>query len=130
MAGTWTPDELERIAAADELEIASIRADDTPRRSLPIWVVRAGDEVYVRTWARRENGWFGHVVQGRQARIRVPGVEVDVDIEDVGVGTPDLRAAVDAAYRDKYGRYGRGTVDRMVSDDAAAATLRLSPARS
>jgi hypothetical protein len=27
----------------------------------------------------------------------------------------------------KYGRYGSTTVDRMVTDDAAASTLRLIP---
>ena len=46
-------------------------------------------------------------------------------VEDVGGADPGLRAEVDAAYRAKYGRYGSATVDRMVGDDAAAATLRL-----
>ncbi|MGC5258876.1 hypothetical protein ACPXCG_21250 [Gordonia sp. DT218] len=32
-----------------------------------------------------------------------------------------VRADVDAAYRQKYGRYGVVTVDRMVSDSAAQA---------
>ena len=44
-----------------------------------------------------------------------------------GVG---LRAAVDAAYRAKYGRYGSASVDRMVTAEAAAATLRLIPAKA
>jgi (R,R)-butanediol dehydrogenase / meso-butanediol dehydrogenase / diacetyl reductase len=39
----------------------------------------------------------------------------------------DLRADVDAAYRTKYGHYGATSVDRMLTDDAAAATLRLIP---
>jgi hypothetical protein len=42
----------------------------------------------------------------------------------VGEGSPELHAAIDAAYRAKYGRHG-GT-ERMVTDEAAAATLRLS----
>ena len=95
----------------------------------PIWVVTAGSQIYVRTWYRRDDGWFGRVLDTRRARIRVPGMEADVAVEDLGTGTADLRAAVDAAYRAKYGRYGRATVDRMVADDAAAATLRISPAR-
>jgi hypothetical protein len=54
--------------------------------------------------------------------VRVPGVEVDVRIEDVGFGPSGLREDVDDAYRDKYG--GGSTAD-MVGDEAAATTLRL-----
>jgi hypothetical protein len=90
---------------------------------VPIWVVSAGGQVYVRTWYRREGGWFGQVLASRLARIRVPSLAADVIVEDVGAGTPGPRAEIDDAYRAKYGRYG-GT-DRMVTDEAAAATLRL-----
>jgi hypothetical protein len=125
---TWTPAEAQRIGAAQELEIASRRPDGTLRRWVPIWVVSTGDQVYVRTWYRRDTGWFGHVLAASQARARVPGLEADVAVEDVGPGTPELRAAVDAAYKAKYGRSG-GT-ERMVTDEAAATTLRLSPVAS
>ena len=127
MAIPWTPEQLDPIDAADELEIAVRRDDGTLRRRLPIWVVRVGDAVYVRTWRRRETGWFGRVVSTRRARVRVPGVEADVAVEDVGDGPRTTRADVDAAYRAKYGRYGRSTLDSMVSDAAAASTLRLMP---
>jgi hypothetical protein len=127
MTVAWSTDELERIGRADELEIAAKRADGTLGRAVPIWVVRAGGQVYVRTWYRRDGGWFGHVVGSRRARIRVPGLEADIAIEDVGGDEGELRATVDAAYRVKYGRYGETTVERMVTDDAAAATLRLVP---
>jgi hypothetical protein len=35
-------DELEKIAAADELELASARRDGTLHRPITIWVVRYG----------------------------------------------------------------------------------------
>jgi hypothetical protein len=128
MTVAWSPADLERIGRAEELQIAAKRADGTLGRAVPIWVVRAGGQVYVRTWYRRDSGWFGHVVGSRRARIRVPGLEADVAVEDIGdVG--ELRASVDAAYRAKYGRYGETTVERMLTDDAAAATLRLVPQR-
>jgi hypothetical protein len=120
----WTLDELQRIGGAHELEIASRRADGALRRWVPVWVVSTGGQVYVRTWYRRETGWFGQVLASRQARIRVPGLEADVAVDDVGEGGPGLRAGIDDAYRAKYGPYG-GT-ERMVTDEAAAATLRLS----
>ena len=54
--------------------------------------------------------------------MRVRGIEVDVRIEDVGVGPSGLREDVDDAYRAKY---GGGSTDNMVGEDAAATTLRL-----
>ena len=129
MADAWSADELERIAAAEELRISASRADGTLRREVPIWVVRVGGHVYVRTWYRRDNGWFGHVVESRRARIRVPGLEAGVAVEEVGDDKGELRAEVDAAYRAKYGRYGGTSVAQMVTDDAAATTLRLIPAQ-
>ena len=115
-------DDLERIDSARELEIAVERADGTWRRELPIWVVRVGDRVYVRTWHRRDTGWFGHAVASRRAHIRVPGLEADVAVEDIGEGAATLQVDVDAAYRSKYGDAGAAS---MVTATAATTTLRL-----
>jgi hypothetical protein len=41
MTVAWSPDELERIGTAEELHIATKRADGTLRREVPIWVVSA-----------------------------------------------------------------------------------------
>ena len=145
MTTGWSSEELERIGSADELQIAMGRADGTLRRWVPIWVVCLEDQVYVRTWYRRETGWFGHALDSGRARIRVPGLEVDVAFEDVafedvavenaavenvGDNKSDLRAGVDAAYRTKYGRHGGTSVGGMTTDDAAATTLRLTPEKA
>ena len=127
MPGCWSQQELARIGRAEELQIATTRADGSLRRWTPIWVVCAGDRVYVRTWHRRHTGWFGHALDSGRARIRVPRLEADVEVEDVGAEQPELRAGVDAAYRAKYQRHGDPTVSGMVTDDAAASTLRLVP---
>jgi hypothetical protein len=119
---SWTPEQLAGIDAARELEIAVRRADGALGPWTPIWVVRVRDDVYVRTWYRRDTGWFGLALRTRRASVRVPGVEAGVRIEDVGVGPSELRADVDAAYRDKY---GGGSTGDMVGDEAAATTLRL-----
>jgi hypothetical protein len=112
------------IASARELEIAVRRSDGTPGSWTPIWVVCADGQVFVRTWYRRSTGWFGRILRTGRARIRVPGVEVDVHAEVVGAQPSTLRAAVDDAYR---GKYGGSSADRMVGDEAAATTLRLIP---
>ena len=127
MTGTWTPDQLTWIDESDELEIAARRADGTLRRWTPVWVVRVDGQVYVRTWHRRTSGWFGAVADSGRARVRVPGLETGVSVEDVGEGPGDLRNRVDQAYRAKYARYGHGSVGPMIADEAAVATLRLTP---
>ena len=48
-------------------------------------------------------------------------------VEDVGDADATLRAAVDEAYRVQYDTPGGDSVGRMVGDEAAATTLRLSP---
>ena len=121
---TWTTEQIDQFEAAPELEIAVRRVDGTLRPWTPIWVVRCTDDAYVRTWYRRDTGWYGLILRTKQARVRVPGVEVDVRIEDIGVGSSELRAEVDNAYRAKY---GDGSTGSMVGDEAAATTLRLLP---
>jgi hypothetical protein len=125
MTPSWSPEQLQRLGASDELEIAVRRADGTLGRWVPIWVVCVGAHVFVRTWHRRPNGWFGDVLRSQRARIRVADVCADVTVTDVGEDSPDLRAGVDDAYRSKYSPYGHATVERMVSDPAAATTLWL-----
>jgi hypothetical protein len=127
MTVSWSPESLRRIDESDELQIASRRAGGTLRPWVPIWVVSAEGQVYVRTWYRRTTGWFGHVLESPRARVRVPGLEADVVVEDVGEGPGELRTSVDEAYRAKYARYGDGSVGQMVADPAAATTLRLVP---
>ncbi len=122
MTSRWSARALERIDAAVELDIAVRRTDASLRRWTPIWVVCADGQVYVRSWYRRDTGWFGAVLQSRRARIRVPGLDADVDVEDVGGGSEQLPGSVDAAYRAKY---GAGSAS-MIGADAAATTLRLS----
>lgn len=126
MTDDWSSSELELIDAAEELQIAPTRRAGTPPRPVRIWVVSAGGDVFVRTWYRRDHGWFAHAVESGRARISVPGLETDVAVEDVSKAGRELRDIVDAAYRTKYRRYGDSSVDPMVNDNAADTTLRLN----
>src|SRR5918994_4432795 len=69
----WTPDELARIQAAQELEVAALRADRTLRQPVTIWVIREGDDLYVRSWRGRSGAWYRGVQERHQGHIRPAG---------------------------------------------------------
>ena len=120
----WTVDELDRIGAADELQIASRRADGSLRKFVTIWAVRSGDQVYVRSAYGHDNGWFRRALASGDGRIRAGGVERDVAFEEPG---PEVATEVTTAYHAKYDRYGARMVGTVVSSDAVGSTLRIVP---
>ncbi len=128
----WTSAELNKIGKAEELEIAPLRRDGTLRNRVTIWVVRVGDDLYVRSYkGRTAAAWFRGAMVRHEARIWAgggatsAGVEKDVTLAEES--DPKLNDQVDAAYRAKYRRYSKGIVDSVVTLDARAATLKLVP---
>jgi hypothetical protein len=121
--GHWTNDELEDIGGAEELKLASIRRDGTPRDPVTMWVVHVGDDLYVRSVNGRESSWFRGVQDQHQAHISAGGVEKDVDLVETG----DAGDEIDAAYREKYGRRYASILPSIVAPEARAATLELVP---
>jgi hypothetical protein len=120
----WTTDELAKVDAADELEITSLRPDGTLRSPTTIWVVRLGDELYVRSVNGRTSGWFRGTQVRHEGRIRAGGVEKNVTFID---GEGDVADRIDDAYRTKYRRYAASIVDTTITPGARAATLKLVP---
>ena len=120
----WTEDELERIGAAEELQLASVQRDGALRQPVTIWVVRVGDALYVRFYRGRDSAWYRGVQVRHEGRIEAGGVEKDVVF--VEERDPAINAQVDAAYRAKYRRYPQ-YVAPLLTDDARATTLRLAP---
>ena len=120
----WTNDELDKIAGADELELASARPDGSLRKPVTIWVVRDGDALYVRSVNGRTSNWFRGTQDRREGRIEAGGVDKDVSFTD---GEDEVNDAIDDAYRTKYQRYPAEFVDPTVTPQARAATLELVP---
>ena len=48
---TWMSDELDRIAAADELQLASLRHDGVPKSACAAWPPHTFDQVSYRNGA-------------------------------------------------------------------------------
>ncbi|MGC1376697.1 MAG: DUF2255 family protein [Anaerolineales bacterium] len=121
---TWTNDELNKVGTAEELEIAPLREDGTLRKPVTIWVVRVGDDLYVRSANGRASAWFRGVLARHEGRIQAGGVEKDVTF--VEETDPTVNDQIDAAYLAKYRRYPQ-YVSPMVTPDVRAATIKLTP---
>ena len=123
---SWTSNDLKRIGAADELQIAPLKEDGTLRKPVIIWVVRVGDDLYVRSYRGREGAWFRHAQQQHEGRISSGGVTKDVTFVDVS-DDEALNNEIDAAYRSKYRKYSATFVDPMITPQARTTTLKLVP---
>lgn len=102
----WRGEELERIGSSDELQIASIGPDGALRKPTTIWVVRLGDDLFVRS------------VNGRAAG----GDTRDVTFVDAK-GDLDDRIGD----RTEYRRYSPGIAGSVLTPQARSATIRLIP---
>lgn len=120
----WTSDELNKIGKAEELQIASRRRDGTLRNLVTIWVVRVGDELYVRCVNGRAGAWFRGTQTRHEGCISAGGIEKDVTF--VEVADSNINDQVDSAYRTKYRRYPQ-YVEPMLTTEVRGTTLKLVP---
>jgi hypothetical protein len=110
---TWTNEELNRIGTAEELDISPFRQDGTLQKPRTIWVVRVGDDLYVRSYRGRSGDWYRGTRLCHKSRIQAGGIEKDVSL-------------VDDAYRTKYARYPQ-YVAPMLTPEARTTTMKLVP---
>jgi len=126
----WTSDELNKIGTAEELQIAALRRDGTLRSPRTIWVVRLGDDLYVRSVYGRSSAWFRGVQARHEGHIQAGGgadYGVDKDVTFVEVADPAINDQIDATYRSKYRRYAESIISSIVSPEARSATIKLVP---
>jgi hypothetical protein len=127
MTSTWSEAELETIGAEDEVVLASRRADGSLSSPATIWIVRVGDDVFVRSAFGSANRWYARALTAGAGHITVGDVSRDAVFEDASSDADHL--AVDAAYHAKYdGRHAKQYVDPVVDERSHGATLRLVPA--
>lgn len=120
----WTSEELTKIGTAEEIEIAGLRRDGTLRTPVTIWIVRLGDDLYVRSVRGHSGAWFRGALARHEGRIWAGGIEKDVTfVEESG---PAINDQVDAAYHAKYRRYPQ-YVAPMVTAEVRSTTLKLAP---
>jgi hypothetical protein len=120
---TWTKDELNKIGSAEELEIESMRGDGTLRDAVTIWVVRVGDDLFVRP-VKGRSGWWRGTRTRKEGHVRAGGVSKDVTFTGADGSVHDQ---IDAAYRSKYRRYAANIVNSVLTPQAREATIKLVP---
>ena len=119
----WSPDELARIAAADDLHIAPLR-DDGVTYGTPTWIwsVAVDGALYARAYNGRASRWHQAALQQGAGRIHAAGLTREVAFEAV---EGPIHDRIDGAYRSKY--RGSPYLAAMIGARARAATVRLAP---
>jgi hypothetical protein len=120
----WPARELESIGAAEEIELASRRPDGSLRPYVTMWVVRAGDGLYVRSAYGPDNPWYRRALASGVGRIRAGGTERDATFTPAA---PEVQDGIDAAYHEKYDRYGPRIVGSVTGPGSHPVTVRLLP---
>ncbi len=120
----WNSDELAKIGAAEEVQIAPLRRDGTPRKPVTVWVVRHGDDLYVRSVRGRSGQWFQGTQERYEGRIRAGRVQQDVTFV---AADHDFNDEIDAAYRTKYRRYAGSILNSVLTPQARSTTIKLVP---
>lgn len=108
--------------------VIGIRAGRAPHRFIGIWAVVADGRVFVRSWSRKERGWWRTFLVEPRGRITVGTRELAV--RAVQTRSERAKAAVDAAY---LGKYATPSARKYVRDlnrpPGRDTTTELVPAR-
>jgi hypothetical protein len=120
---TWLIDELERIAATDDLHISPFRDDGTTYGTPTwIWSVAIDGALYVRAYNGRDSRWFQAAMRQKAGRITAAGLTREVTFEPVDGLINDR---IDNAYRAKY--RGSSYLSPMIGTRARSATAKVMP---
>ena len=101
LGAAWSPQDLRSIGASEELQLASRRPDGSLRPFVTMWVVCAGDDLYIRSAYGPGNPWYRRATASGAGRIRAGGIERDVSFAQAAAQAQD---DIDAAYHAKYDR--------------------------
>ena len=124
---TWSQDDLDRLGGAGEVEVSSVRRDGSLSRPRTVWIVRVGDQLYLRSVNGPDAAWYRLTRTLHQGRIQARGVARDVTWMDVNATEqPDVAPAVDAQYARKY-QGSTAAIAHINSPLARTTTMRAEP---
>ena len=119
---TWPKDELDKIAAADDLYVAPLREDGkTYGTPTWIWSVVVDGTLYVRAYNGKDSRWCQAALRQKAGRIITAEMTKDVAFKPIDSAINDR---IDQAYRVKYrdSRY----LDPMIGSRARSATVEIT----
>jgi hypothetical protein len=124
---TWSKEELNKIAATDDLHIAPFREDSvTYGTPTWIWSVAVDDALYVRGYNGQSSRWYQAAVRQKAGRIIAAGMTKEVVFEPVDEASHEpMQGRIDEAYRAKY--RSSPYLKPMIGTRARAATVRIMP---
>ena len=106
-----------------DLQEFVIRTEEHPKSAVVIWVVVAGEEVFVRSWRGTKGRWFRDLAEGGPATLEFAGRRLAV--QAIPANEP---AAVARASREFLRKYQPSPhAQEMVRAEILPTTLRLEP---
>ena len=95
----WTTEDIQKIAATDDLHIAPLR-DDSVTYGTPTWIwsVVVDGRLFVRAWSGVRSLWYRAAIAQGIGRITAAGARYEVAFANAD---PALNERIDAACRDK-----------------------------
>jgi hypothetical protein len=121
---TWSNEELNRIAEADDLHISPFREDGvTYGTPTWIWSVAVDDALYVRAYNGVKSRWYQAAVRQKAGQINAAGITKEVVF--VPMDDEALNDRIDEVYRAKYTK--SPYLKPMISERARAATVKIMP---
>jgi hypothetical protein len=123
----WSQGDLDLLGAAGEVEVSSVRRDGSLSRARTVWIVRVGDQLYLRSVNGPDAAWYRFTRTFHQGRIQARGVARDVSWIDVNASEqPDVDPAIDAEYARKY-QGSTAAIAHINGPLARTTTMRLEP---
>ncbi|MBV8192408.1 MAG: DUF2255 family protein [Alphaproteobacteria bacterium] len=111
-----------RRALQDTKEVR-IRTEKHPESAVVIWVVAAGEDVFVRSFRGDKGRWYRDLAEGGEATLEVGGRHLPVQATSAKDPASIERAS--AAFLAKYGP--SPYAEAMVKPEVLGTTLRLDP---
>ena len=122
----WAKDEVDRIAATDDLHISPFR-DDGKTYGTPTWIwsVVVDGDLYVRAYNGQNSRWYQAALRQKAGSITAAGMTREVAFEPV---EGPMNDRIDDAYSGKY--KGSPYLPPMVGKHARSATVRIVPRKT
>jgi hypothetical protein len=120
---TWAQDELDAMAATDDLHISPFREDGaTYGTPTWIWSVVFDGALYVRAYSGQSSQWYRSAMKQKAGRITAASLTKEVSFEPV---EGPINDQIDEAYRTKY--RSSQYLSPMIGPRARSATVKITP---